>query len=148
MPIIIQSEPFDPWGILSRFESEHSWPQGKLGAASVFVGTMRDFNLGDEVTSMQLQHYPGMTERELELICQEAGDRWPLLETLIVHRHGILLPGESIMLVAAWSSHRAEAFDGCRYMVEALKSRAPFWKKEILQDSERWLDAQKPESDA
>jgi len=142
MPVIIQSAPFDPWKVLAGFEKDHPWPAGKQGAAAVFVGTMRDFNLGDEVTAMQLQHYPGMTERELETICRKAGERWELLATLIVHRHGKLFPGEPIMLAAAWSAHRAEAFGACRYLVEALKSRAPFWKKEVLEKTERWLDKQ------
>lgn len=113
---------------------------GSFGATAVFVGTMRDFNQGDTVERLFLQYYPGMTERELEKIVSEARSQWDLLDALVVHRVGEIYPGEPIVLVAAWSAHRGPAFDACRYLMEALKSRAPFWKKETLPGKERWVD--------
>jgi len=88
---------------------------------------------------MTLEHYPGMTERHLETICAEATARWGLLDTLVIHRVGLVLPGDPIVLVAAWSAHRAEAFTACRHIMEDLKSRAPFWKKETTAQGERWV---------
>jgi len=102
---------------------------------------MRDFNEGDDVTGMTLEHYPGMTEAQLQMIIDEACEQWILDDVLIVHRVGPLLPGDPIVLVACWSAHRAAAFDACRHLMEALKSRAPFWKKETLKDqSDRWVE--------
>ena len=105
---------------------------------------MRDFNEGDDVHAMSLEHYPGMTEQHLESICSAAAQKWPLLATLIVHRVGELEPGEPIVLVAVWSAHRAAAFEACRHIMEELKSRAPFWKKEILADGHRWVASNTP----
>jgi molybdopterin synthase catalytic subunit len=113
---------------------------GKYGAAAVFVGTMRDINEGDAVQSMSLEHYPGMTEKELERIVDEARSRWQLLDELIVHRVGELGPNDPIVLVAVWSAHRKDAFEACRHIMEALKSRAPFWKKEQLDEGYRWVE--------
>lgn len=113
---------------------------GKFGATSVFVGTMRDFNDGDSVKGMTLEHYPGMTEKQLAKIVAEAQAKWQLLESLIVHRVGDVLPNEPIVLVAVWTAHRGDAFDASRYIMEALKSKAPFWKKELLlSERERWV---------
>jgi molybdopterin synthase catalytic subunit len=140
--IEVRENPFAPWETLQRYESEviaRDYP-GKYGASAVFVGTMRDFNEGDEVTGMTLEHYPGMTEKELGLIVEEARGRWQLLDELIIHRVGKLLPNEPIVLVAVWSAHRKDAFEACRHIMEALKSRAPFWKKEQLQEGYRWVD--------
>ena len=100
---------------------------------------MRDFNEGDEVRGMFLEHYPGMTERYLEKIAQQAGERWSLSDCLIVHRVGNLLPGDPIVLVAAWSAHRNAAFEASRWLMEELKSKAPFWKKEQLAEGSRWV---------
>lgn len=134
--------PFAPWEALQRFENEVVAAQhpGKFGASAVFVGTMRDFNEGDEVRGMTLEHYPGMTEKELERIVAETRERWELLEELVIHRVGDLLPNDPIVLVAVWSAHRKDAFEACRHIMEALKSRAPFWKKEQLESSYRWVD--------
>ncbi|MGD9601503.1 MAG: molybdenum cofactor biosynthesis protein MoaE [Gammaproteobacteria bacterium] len=117
---------------------------GAVGATATFVGTMRDFNEGDTVRAMTLEHYPGMTERHLEDICADARRRWTLLETLVVHRIGDILPGDPIVLVAVWSAHRAEAFEACRFIMEDLKSRAPFWKKETLAGGTRWVSGNTP----
>ena len=138
--VIIAPGPFDPWQQLQDYQNSHLNP-GQFGATATFVGTMRDFNEGDDVTGMTLEHYPGMTETELGKINTEAAQRWPLDDVLIVHRVGNIVPGEPIVLVACWSAHRAAAFDACRYLMEALKSRAPFWKKETLNDhSNRWVE--------
>jgi len=113
---------------------------GKIGATSVFIGTMRDFNEGDQVKGMTLEHYPGMTEKQLAKIICEAQGQWSLLDALVVHRVGAILPDEPIVLVAVWAAHRGDAFDASRYVMEALKSKAPFWKKELLHSKEeRWV---------
>ena len=131
---------FDPWHELQHYQSQFLH-QGQFGATATFVGTMRDFNEGDGVTGMTLEHYPGMTESELTKIIVEATERWSLDDVFIMHRVGDILPGEPIVLVACWSAHRAAAFDACRHLMEALKSRAPFWKKETLRDdSKRWVE--------
>ena len=142
MQIEVHETSFSPWEALQRYENEVvavRFP-GKYGASAVFVGTMRDFNEGDEVRGMYLEHYPGMTERELGRIVEEARERWQLLDELIIHRVGRLLPNDPIVLVAVWSAHRKDAFEACRHIMEALKSRAPFWKKEQLNEGYRWVD--------
>ncbi len=137
MTAILRDQPFDPWQELTLIESR--LPKGKYGACASFVGTMRDFNLGDSVESMTLEHYPEMTRQFLEKICNEAAQRWDLVDCCIVHRHGEIRPGEPIVLTAAWSGHRAEAFDACRFLIEELKARAPFWKKETTAGGSRWV---------
>ena len=140
MAVQICERPFDPWVQLTRYESEQL-TSGQYGATATFVGTMRDFNEGDDVTQMTLEHYPGMTEHQLEAIIIEANEKWPLQDALIVHRVGDIRPGDPIVLVVCWSAHRAAAFDACRHLMEALKSRAPFWKKETLSDqTDRWVE--------
>jgi molybdopterin synthase catalytic subunit len=135
----------DPWGELAAWTPlAAEGGAGGYGATAVFVGTMRDFNGPDPVREMTLEHYPGMTERYLERIASEATDRWGLLDVLIVHRVGRLLPGDPIVLVAARSAHRAAALDACRYLIEELKHRAPFWKKESVPGAERWVEANTP----
>jgi len=136
----IKTNPFDPWQLIQQFQ-QNRLNEGDYGATASFVGTMRDFNENDEVRAMSLEHYPGMTESQLQAIIDDACQQWPLLETLIVHRVGDITPGEPIVLVVCWSAHRAAAFDACRFLMEALKSRAPFWKKETLRDgAQRWVE--------
>ncbi len=147
MHIEILNTPFSPWSYLAEFEAQQAFSH-QFGATAVFVGTMRDFNEGEAVTQMFLEHYPGMTEKELARIAEEAMQQWPLLEVLIVHRVGEILPQESIVLVAVWSAHRAAAFDADRFIMEALKSRAPFWKKEALEEGERWVEQNTPDPGA
>lgn len=143
MAVILHPGAFDPAAELASFEA--GLPNGDFGATASFVGTMRHLNEGDTVTGMMLEHYPGMTERELDAVVAEARAQWPIIDALIVHRVGELTPGEPIVLTAVWSTHRAAAFDACRYLMEALKSRAPFWKKERLADgSERWVEKNTP----
>jgi molybdopterin synthase catalytic subunit len=140
MAIKICPDAFDPWQEIQTHQQALSNLVGKFGATNVFVGTMRDFNEGDQIKGMFLEHYPGMTEKYLEKIVTEAQLQWQLLDSLIVHRVGTLLPNEPIVLVAVWTAHRGDAFDASRYIMEALKSKAPFWKKELLEsEQERWV---------
>jgi len=136
----IKTGSFDPWQLTQKFQ-ESRLNLGEFGATASFVGTMRDFNENDDVQAMSLEHYPGMTESQLQAIIDDAQRQWPLLQSLIVHRVGNIVPGDPIVLVVCWSAHRAAAFDACRFLMEALKSRAPFWKKETLADnSQRWVE--------
>lgn len=137
MNIIIRSENFDPWQEIQQYQTTKS---GQCGATSIFIGTMRDFNDGDTVKAMFLDYYPGMTEKQLAKIVAHAEQQWAILDSLIVHRVGNILPNQAIVLVSVWTTHRGDAFDACRYIMEALKSQAPFWKKELLiSDEERWV---------
>jgi molybdopterin synthase catalytic subunit len=141
MHIEVRQEPFDPWRKLSRYQQDRFVREGEYGATAVFVGTMRDVNEGERVRSMTLEHYSGMTETYLEKISHEAAQRWSILDSLLVHRVGELAPSDPIVLVAVWSAHRAAAFDACRFLIEQLKSKAPFWKKEMLESGrDRWVE--------
>lgn len=141
MEIKIIAEAIDPFQEVQSFQLSAKGMKGKFGATSIFVGTMRDFNEGEDIKGMTLEHYPGMTEKQLENIVNEAMQKWSVIDALVVHRVGNIFPEDPIVLVAVWSSHRGDAFDTSRYIMEALKSRAPFWKKELLQsDDERWVD--------
>jgi len=132
---------FDPWKIQQDYQNQSMSGKTDFGAMSSFIGTMRDFNEGDDVSSMVLEHYPAMTKKQLNQIIDEACEQWPIQNTLIVHRVGEILPAEPIVLVAVWSAHRAAAFDACRFLMEALKHRAPFWKKEnLVEGSTRWVE--------
>lgn len=148
MSVEIFDKPFDPWRELQRYQNERVELLGKFGATAVFVGSMRDFNEDEDVRSMTLEHYPGMTERHLEEICAEANQRWDLIEILVIHRVGDMRPGDPIVLVAVWSAHRAAAFEASRHVMEDLKSRAPFWKKETLDHGHRWVTKNSPGSTA
>jgi molybdopterin synthase catalytic subunit len=140
MSVLISDTAFDPWSYLAEYQREHAGQAGQTGATAVFVGSMRDFNEGDAVSGMFLEHYPGMTERYLEKISQQAVQRWDLNDSLVIHRVGELCPGEPIVLVAVWSAHRKEAFEASRWLMEELKSKAPFWKKERLEKGSRWVE--------
>jgi molybdopterin synthase catalytic subunit len=140
MEIKIIETSFDPWQEIQQFQFSKNEMKGKYGATSIFVGTMRDFNEGDNVKGMTLEHYSGMTEIQLGKIITEAMQKWKIIDVLLIHRVGDIFPDEPIVLVAVWSSHRGDAFDVSRFIMEALKSKAPFWKKEILQsDAVRWV---------
>lgn len=144
MSVEVLSGPFDPWRRLHDYQVRHL-AGGQYGATAVFVGTLRDFHAGDAVRGMTLEHYPGMTEKYLERISRNAVERWRLLDTLILHRIGELAPNDPIVLVAVWSAHRREAFEASRWLMEELKSRAPFWKKERLDaGGERWVEQNTP----
>lgn len=140
MQIKICPNEFEPLQEIQVFQKTAFNKIGKYGATSIFIGTMRDLNDGNEVEAMTLEHYPGMTEKQLEKFVSEANQQWQILDVLILHRVGSILPDQTIVLIAVWASHRGDAFDACRYIIEALKSRAPFWKKEKLTtDNERWV---------
>src|SRR6478752_6976232 len=113
----------------------------KVGAVACFVGTVRDLNEGSAVETMELEHYPGMTEKSLEAIAAQARERWPGSDVLIVHRIGKLKPLDQIVLVATTAMHRADSFESCAFVMDYLKTQAPFWKKEKTEAGERWVDA-------
>lgn len=140
MKVELRGEGFDPWRELQQYQEANPHLAGRYGATNVFVGTMRDFNEGDTIEAMTLEHYPAMTRKHLEDIAREATARWNLLDALIIHRYGHIRPNDPIVLLAVWSAHRAESFSACRYLIEELKTRAPFWKKELLESGERWVE--------
>jgi molybdopterin synthase catalytic subunit len=137
MPASIITQPLSPWQALEQHQS--SLIAGSFGACANFVGSMRDFNAGDTVSAMTLEHYPEMTQHYLDTLCADAIERWSLVDALIIHRVGLIKPGEPIVLTAAWSAHREAAFEACRYLMEELKSSAPFWKKEVTEAGDRWV---------
>jgi len=140
MKIELREQPFSPWQELHIYQETLQKLQGKYGACSIFVGTMRDFNLAHSVKTMFLEHYPEMTARYLEKIATQATQRWNILDTLILHRVGNINPNDTIVLIAVWSAHREDAFAANRFILEELKHRAPFWKKETLPDnSQHWV---------
>lgn len=136
MTIRVQVEAFLP-GV--ELEALHAANAG-IGALASFVGYVRDYNDGREVAGMTLEHYPGMTEKALAGIVEQARSRWPLLGVTIVHRVGRLLPGEPIVFVGTASAHRQAAFAACECIMDYLKTRAPFWKREDTPDGARWVD--------
>ncbi|TYP62215.1 molybdopterin synthase catalytic subunit MoaE [Stutzerimonas stutzeri] len=136
MGVRVQQDPFDPGAELNAL---HAANLG-IGAVTGFVGYVRDFNDGRDVAGMFLEHAPGMTEKALQKIVDEAAERWPLLTLEILHRVGRLEPGEPIVFVGAASAHREAAFDGCRFVMDYLKTRAPFWKKEDTPAGSRWVE--------
>ena len=121
---------------------------GRVGAVVSFVGTVRDLNEGAAVSEMELEHYPGMTERALEDIVAQARARWELLGVLVIHRVGPLAPLDQIVLVACASAHRGEAFAACEFIMDYLKTDAPFWKKEQTPQGARWVDARSSDDSA
>ena len=145
MQIEVTQHAFSPWQRLSEYEQAQAKLKGQFGATAVFIGSMRDFNEDVSVNKMCLEHYPGMTEKFLTELAQQAQQQWQLLDVLIVHRVGEVTPGDTIVLVATWSAHRAHAYEANRHLMEALKSKAPFWKKETLEDGvTRWVEKNTP----
>jgi len=142
--IQIQSEPFDIAAIQEQMRADNP----AIGALVTFVGLMRDMNEGDQVSGMTLEHYPGMTEKALQKILDDANRRWELMGIRVVHRVGELQPLDPIVLVAVASAHRGEAFRGCEFVIDYLKTRAPFWKKERTPEGERWVDARHSDDQA
>ena len=140
MQVKLFSEDFSPLAEMASYEAARPTSKADIGANAIFIGTMREFNEGSRVSAMTLEHYPGMTEKELSKILKEAESSWPIKDGLICHRIGDVLPGSALVLVAIWSTHRAEAFEACRFVMEELKSRAPFWKKERLPAGDRWVE--------
>ena len=138
--IEILEEPFDPWAWAKGCQPGERTCRHDVGATSLFIGTMRDFNEGDEVQSMVLEHYPEMTGKHLHDIAEQAMRKWQLVDLAIAHRVGEIFPGDSIVCVVVWSSHRKEAYEANRMIMEALKSTVPFWKKEKLASASRWVE--------
>lgn len=135
--IRVQAEPFDPWTELGGFAHGRC----DVGGIATFVGLVRDEHRGDRVTAMTLEHYPGMTERQLAALETEARERWQLLDCLVVHRVGRMSPGDAIVLVATAAAHRRAALDACGFLIDWLKTTAPFWKLEETPVGERWVEA-------
>jgi molybdopterin synthase catalytic subunit len=137
MPVRVQTEDFDLSAEIARLRAG----EPKIGAVASFVGVVRDLNDGSNVSQMTLEHYPGMTEKALERIVTEAKQRWDIFDVLVVHRVGPLAPTDQIVLVAVTSAHRGEAFAACEFVMDYLKTQAPFWKKERTGAGSRWVEA-------
>ena len=144
MPVRIQTEDFD----LSTEVKQLRAGDARVGAVATFIGTVRDQNDGASVSDMTLEHYPGMTEKSLEEIIQKAKARWDIFDVLIIHRVGPLHIEDQIVLVAVTSAHRGEAFAACEFVMDYLKTLAPFWKKETTADGARWVDARLSDDEA
>jgi molybdopterin synthase catalytic subunit len=119
-----------------------------IGAVASFIGQVRDLNEGDQVSAMTLEHYPGMTEKALEVIDRQARARWDIMDTLIIHRVGQLQPTDQIVLVVVTGGHREAAFAACQFIMDYLKTEAPFWKKEQTTSGERWVEAKSSDDHA
>ena len=135
--VSIQGADFDVSSELARLRAG----SGAVGAVCSFTGTVRDRNDGSAVSAMELEHYPGMTEKAIEAMIDEAARRFDILGARVVHRIGLLAPGDQIVLVAVTSAHRGESFQACEFLMDYLKTQAPFWKKETTPEGERWVDA-------
>ncbi len=135
--VSIQTEDFDVSTEVARLRAD----QMGVGAICSFVGTVRDRNDGQSVSSMELEHYPGMTEKAIEQMMAEAFRRFDILGARIIHRVGLLQPQDQIVLVAVTSAHRGESFQACEFLMDYLKTQAPFWKKEQTPEGARWVDA-------
>jgi len=144
MPVRIQEQDFDVSHEMASLRAGDK----RVGAVASFVGVVRDLNDGSQVSTLVLEHYPGMTEKALAQIVDEAKQRWDIYEALVIHRVGALEPGDQIVLVAITSAHRGESFAACQFIMDYLKTRAPFWKKERTPDGERWVEARASDEDA
>jgi molybdopterin synthase catalytic subunit len=137
MSIRIQEKDFDISAEIAALRKDDP----RVGAVVTFLGAVRDMNEGSQVKGMTLEHYPGMTEKALQEILDQAKARWDIYQTLVIHRIGPLLPEDQIVLVVVTSAHRGEAFAACEFIMDYLKTAAPFWKKEDTPEGERWVDA-------
>ena len=137
MTVRVQIEDFDAGAEMAAMRRSNP----KIGALASFVGVVRDMNEGADVAQMTLEHYPGMTEKALDQIVAQASTRWDIYDVLIVHRVGTLRPTDQIVLVVVASAHRGEAFQACEFLMDYLKTRAPFWKKESTPEGSRWVEA-------
>ena len=142
--IRVQSEPFDIAAELAALKADNR----SIGGIAAFIGTVRELSGGAAVSAMTLEHYPGMTEKALADIERQANERWPLEATLVVHRYGRLEPGDDIVLVMAASAHRQDAFEACQFLMDWLKTKAPFWKLESSSQGESWVDARDSDDQA
>jgi len=144
MPIRVQTDDFDVGRELAALRGADR----SVGAVAAFVGTVRDVNADASVAAMTLEHYPGMTEKALASIIDDAKSRWAIADALVIHRVGALRPADQIVLVGVTSAHRGDAFAACEFIIDYLKTRAPFWKKEETADGARWVEARASDDDA
>ena len=144
MTVRVQAEDFDVGVEIARVRSGRT----DVGAVAAFVGLVRDINEGANVASMTLEHYPGMTEKALSAIVDQAKGRWDIYDALVIHRIGTLHASDQIVLVAVSGVHRGEAFAACEFIMDYLKTEAPFWKKERTTQGERWVEARSSDDDA
>ena len=144
MAVRVQAEDFDAGVEMARLRAADPG----VGAVATFVGVVRDLNDDASVSALTLEHYPGMTEKALEAIVAEARERFDIRDALVVHRVGTLRPTDQIVLVVVTSAHRGDAFDACRFLMDYLKTRAPFWKKEQTPAGARWVEARASDDDA
>ena len=144
MTVRVQPEDFD----VAREIANLRAGDARVGAVASFIGTVRDINDAAPIVAMTLEHYPGMTERSLEGIVAEARRRFDIYDALVIHRVGELRPTDQIVLVAVTSAHRGDAFDACRFIMDYLKTQAPFWKKEKTPDGARWVEARTSDDEA
>ena len=143
MRVVVQSEPFDLGAETAAFAAGHR----DMGAVVTFTGIVRDL-AGAPLSAMEIEHYPGMTEAALTDIAEQAIARWSLGDALVIHRHGRMAPGDMIMMVATAAPHRKDAFEAAEFLMDYLKSRAPFWKREITADGAEWVAARDEDEDA
>ncbi|PPR10435.1 MAG: Molybdopterin synthase catalytic subunit [Alphaproteobacteria bacterium MarineAlpha11_Bin1] len=134
--IRVQKEDFDIGIEISQLTAKNT----EIGGLGIFVGLVRDHAGDEKITSMTLEHYPGMTEKHLKRLEVEARERWPLQDVLIIHRHGKLVPGERIVLVVTASSHRESSLESCQFLIDRLKTKAPFWKLENMESGAKWVE--------
>ena len=144
MTVRIQAEDFDAGAEMAALRAGNP----RVGALASFIGTVRDVNAAAQVSTLTLEHYPGMTEKALEAVVAETRGRFDIIDILVIHRIGTLAPADQIVLVAVTSAHRGEAFDACRMVMDFLKTRAPFWKKEATPHGARWVDARVSDEEA
>ena len=144
MTVRVQQADFDLGAELTALRAGDA----RVGALASFVGLVRDVSHGTGVSEMTLEHYPGMTEKALEAIVADAKNRWDIYATLVIHRVGPLKPCDQIVLVAVTSAHRGEAFAACEFIMDCLKTRAPFWKREVTAEGARWVDARETDDSA
>lgn len=144
MTLRVQTEDFDAGNEINQLRLARR----DVGAVVSFIGQVRDVNEGDAVSQLTLEHYPGMTEKSLHAIITQAKARWNIMDVLIIHRVGTLQPCDQIVLVAVSGAHRGEAFAACEFVMDYLKTEAPFWKKEVTPSGERWVEAKASDDDA
>jgi molybdopterin synthase catalytic subunit len=144
MAVRIQEQDFDVSSELAALRAGDT----RVGAVATFTGLVRDLNDAAQVSTLTLEHYPGMTEKALAQIVDDAKQRWDIYDALVIHRVGPLKPGDQIVFVAVTSAHRGESFAACQFIMDYLKTRAPFWKKEQTPEGERWVEARASDEDA
>ena len=137
LSVSIQVEDFDVTHELAQLRANDA----RVGAVCSFVGTVREINSGNAISSMELEHYPGMTEKSITSMMEEAAKRFDIYGARVIHRIGLLHPQDQIVLVAVTSAHRGTSFQACEFLMDYLKTQAPFWKKEVTPDGSRWVDA-------